>query len=694
MPATDAGTAPVLEVSGLSKRFDMTQALAGVSLALHPGEIHALVGENGAGKSTLIKILTGVEQSDAGEVRVEGRTVHLANAQEAQACGLAAIYQEPLVFPDLDVAENIFITHREQALVVNWKRMYAQAEDLLASLGVRLDVRAPARGLTLAAQQAVEIAKAISLDVRVLIMDEPTASLSDHEVRQLFRVTRQLRDRGVAVLFITHRLEEVFEVADRITVLRDGEHISTRPAAEVTRDLLIRDMVGREVGEFYGMGTERTIGRQVCRVQGLARDGVFSGIDFALHEGEVLGFAGLVGSRRTDVALALFGIQPADRGTIEIDGREVRIASPRAAQQLGIAYMTEDRRKLGLAMPLSIAANVTLPALRRYLSRLGLVVRSREEAAAEGFRQRLEIKAPSALHVVGKLSGGNQQKVMFGKWLNTRPRIFLLDEPTRGIDVGAKAEVHAMVRELAEEGTGDPVHLLRSAGGARHERPRARHARRKADGHPRPGGSDPGGGDVPRDRRGGRVRRGRWHGADGPVRLRAETRREGVLLLLIVLVLVGFSFIIENYLTARLFNRVSASVAILAILAIGQTLVVLTRNIDLSVGSIVGFTAYFVGPAALARQRHPPVGGGADGGRPRRRARGLQRRARGVLPGARDHRHPRHPGPLSHDPRRVLRCADHPHRQPAPVADRPPAAQRGELRAAAPAGGGGRDAWG
>ena len=443
---------PVLEVTGLSKRFDMTQALDDVSLTLHAGEIHALVGENGAGKSTLIKILTGVEHCDAGEIRVDGRTVRLANAQEAQARGLAAIYQEPLVFPDLDVAENIFITHRDQTVLVNWPRMYAQAQEILASLGVRLDVRAPARGLTLAAQQAVEIAKAISLEVKVLIMDEPTASLSDHEVRQLFRVALQLRDRGVAVLFITHRLEEVFEIADRITVLRDGEHISTRPASEVTRDLLIRDMVGREVDQFYGVGSSRTIGRQVCRVRGLGREGVFSGIDFDLHEGEVLGFAGLVGSRRTDVALALFGIQPADRGSIEIDGREVRIGSPRVAQQLGVAYMTEDRRKLGLAMPLSIAANVTLPVLRRYLSRLGLILRSREEEAAEGFRQRLDIKAPSAMHLVEKLSGGNQQKVMFGKWLNTRPRIFLLDEPTRGIDVGAKAEVHAMVRELAEEG--------------------------------------------------------------------------------------------------------------------------------------------------------------------------------------------------------------------------------------------------
>ena len=292
------GGAPVLEVRNLSKRFDMTQALDDVSLRLHAGEIHALVGENGAGKSTLIKILTGVVQSDAGEVFVEGEAVHLANAQEAQAAGLAAVYQEPLLFPDLDVAENIFITHREQGLLTNWRRMYAEAEEILASLGVRLDVRAPARGLTLAAQQAVEIAKAISLEVKVLIMDEPTASLSEHEVGQLFRAARQLRDRGVTVLFITHRLEEVFQIADRITVLRDGEHVSTRPAPKVTRELLIRDMVGREVDQFYGVVHERTVGERVCCVRGLGREGVFSGIDFDLHAGEALGFAGLVGSRR------------------------------------------------------------------------------------------------------------------------------------------------------------------------------------------------------------------------------------------------------------------------------------------------------------------------------------------------------------------------------------------------------------
>jgi rhamnose transport system ATP-binding protein len=304
-----------------------------------------------------------------------------------------------------------------------------------------LDVRAPASGLTLASQQAVEIAKAISLNVKVLIMDEPTASLSNHEVEQLFKVARKLKQENVAVLFISHRLDEVFEIADRITVLRDGEHISTRLVEEFSREQLIREMVGREVDQFYATRQKKNYGKRVLSVKNLSKEAVFSGIEFDLHEGEVLGFAGLVGSRRTDVGLALFGIQPNDSGVIELD-----------AQNLGIAYMTEDRRKLGLAMPLSITSNITLPALKRYLGRLGLIRTESEKSTAEEFKNRLQIKTPNLTHEVGKLSGGNQQKVMFSKWLNTQPKIFILDEPTRGIDVGAKAEVHNMIRELAEQG--------------------------------------------------------------------------------------------------------------------------------------------------------------------------------------------------------------------------------------------------
>jgi len=442
---------PIMEMKGISKRFDMTQALDDVSLALYPGEIPALVGENGAGKSTLIKTMTGIYRPDTGNVLLDGQPVHIHNSQQAQAHGIAAIYQEPLVFPDLNVAENIFISHRDRGAVVNWKKMYRDAEAILEKLDVKLDVRMPARGLTLAAQQAVEIAKAISLDVRVLIMDEPTASLSAHEVTQLFKVANTLREQGVAVLFISHRLEEVFVISDRISVFRDGQHISTNLTSDVTRDSLIRDMVGREVGDYFSK-SETEKGDVLVSVRGLGKEGAFSDVNFDVRRGEVLGFAGLVGSRRTDVGLALFGIEPADTGEIIFEGKPLTVKSPGQALKQGISYLTEDRRQLGLTMPMSIISNISLPTLKRYLSGLGLVKRGSEKATAEEYRDRLSIRTPSVNHEVGKLSGGNQQKVMLGKWLNAQPKLFILDEPTRGIDVGAKAEVHHIINELAEQG--------------------------------------------------------------------------------------------------------------------------------------------------------------------------------------------------------------------------------------------------
>ena len=444
---------PVLEMKGVSKRFDMTQALEDVSLTLYPGEIHALVGENGAGKSTLIKIVTGIHRPDRGQILLDGRPIQIHNSQEAQSHGIAAIYQEPMVFPDLNVAENIFISHRDRGPFVRWSKLYEEAETILAQLDVKLDVRMPARGLTLAAQQAVEIAKAISLQVRVLIMDEPTASLSAHEVRQLFRVANTLRQQGVAILFISHRMEEVFDIADRVTVLRDGKLISSRPIEAVTSENTIRDMVGREIDDYFAKNeTER--GELLMSVRGLSKENVFTNISFDIHRGEVLGFAGLVGSRRTDVGLALFGIEPADSGEIRFADQRLDINSPEQALRLGISYMTEDRRLLGLTMPMSLTANISLPTLRSYLTRLGLVKQSDETRTAENYRQKLSIRTPSVGHDVGKLSGGNQQKVMLSKWLNAQPKLFILDEPTRGIDVGAKAEVHHIINELAAEGLG------------------------------------------------------------------------------------------------------------------------------------------------------------------------------------------------------------------------------------------------
>ncbi len=447
-------TAPVFEIRGLSKRFDATQALDDVSLTLYPGQVHALLGENGAGKSTLIKIMTGIHQPDRGEMLLDGRPIQVNNSAQAQMYGIAAIYQEPMVFPDLNVAENIFIGHQQgRGMFVNWRRMYREAEDILAKLGVHLDVRSQARGLTLAAQQTVEIAKALSLKTRVLIMDEPTASLSVHEVAQLFQLTRALRDQGVAILFISHRLEEIFEIADHITILRDGKRISSAPAHEVTTESAIRDMVGREMESFF-IKDDSKRDDLLLSVRGLTKHGVFSNISFDIHHGEVLGFAGLVGSGRTDVALALFGIAPADEGEIFYDGQPVTIRSPNQATGLGIAYVPEDRREYGLVMPMSIAANISLPMLRHYLNRLGIVDRRKEEATAETYRERFTIRTHSVRLAASKLSGGNQQKVVLSKWLNTEPRLLILDEPTRGIDVGAKAEVHHIINQLAAQGLG------------------------------------------------------------------------------------------------------------------------------------------------------------------------------------------------------------------------------------------------
>ena len=442
---------PVFELKSISKSFPGVQALSDVNFSLYPGEVHALIGENGAGKSTLIKVMTGIYAPDQGEILLDGKAVHIRNSMEAQALGIAAIYQEPMVFPDLNVAENIFISHADRGPVVRWGKMYKDAREILAKLDVKLDVRQSARGLTLAAQQAVEIAKAISLDVRVLIMDEPTASLSAHEVAQLFRIVNTLRSHGVAILFIGHRLEEVFQIADRITVLRDGRWISSALRDQVTTEQVIRDMVGRQVDEFFAKA-ETQRGDLLLSVRGLSRATVFSDMTFDVYKGEVLGFAGLVGARRTDVGLALFGIAPADAGEIVFEGQETKIQSPEQAMRLGIAYVTEDRRQLGLVLPMSVITNITLPTLPRYLNGLGLIRRGEEVTTAESYQERLSIRTPSLEGEVGKLSGGNQQKVVLSKWLNAQPKLLILDEPTRGIDVRTKAEVHHIINDLAAQG--------------------------------------------------------------------------------------------------------------------------------------------------------------------------------------------------------------------------------------------------
>src|SRR5437660_2385957 len=351
---------PIVELSGIAKHFGGVQALRGVDFSLFPGEVHALVGENGAGKSTLVKILAGIYRPDAWIVKVGGELVELRSPTQAQAFGIAVVQQEPMMFPDLDVAENVFMGRhpRDRFGRVDWNRMYREVDQLLASLDVSLSSHAPVQGLSVAEQQLVEIAKALSLQARVLVLDEPTAALSTHEVEELFAIVKQLRERGVAVLFVSHRLEEVFKIADRLTVLRDGTHIITAPVSEMNTEEIIKHMVGRELSNLFPKG-EAVIGEVLLEVRHLTRPGVFADVSFQLRRGEILGFAGLVGAGRTEVARVLFGIDRAESGEVWLKGKQVRIRSPQQAMDHGIAYVPEDRHQQGLVMNFSIASNVT-----------------------------------------------------------------------------------------------------------------------------------------------------------------------------------------------------------------------------------------------------------------------------------------------------------------------------------------------
>jgi rhamnose transport system ATP-binding protein len=444
-------TQPIFAARRISKSFGGVHALQDVHFEIFPGEVHALLGENGAGKSTLIKIITGVYQPDIGELLLEGQPIHFASTREAQTHGIAAIYQEPSLFPDLDLAENILVGRQPvRRWGVDWKRMYQEAGALLQRLGLALDPRTKARELSVAQQQIVEIARALSINAKVLIMDEPTSSLTLGEVEELFGIVRQLRATGTAIVFISHRLEELFALADRVTTLRDGAYVGTRAMADVTSDDLIRMMVGRTLGELFPKQAVEP-GEVVLEVAGLGVEGSFSDISFELRRGEILGMAGLIGAGRTNVARALFGTEPATAGTIKLDGKAVTIASPDEAMALGIGYVPEDRKEHGLILKMPIAENITLPVLSRFAT-AGWLDARREEAAASAAARKLEVKMTSVSQPAGQLSGGNQQKVVLAKWLDTQPRVLILDEPTRGIDVGTKAAVHHLMSSLAAQG--------------------------------------------------------------------------------------------------------------------------------------------------------------------------------------------------------------------------------------------------
>ncbi|WQD80919.1 sugar ABC transporter ATP-binding protein [Paraburkholderia kururiensis] len=443
---------PRLELRHASKSFGRVRALIDGSLVLWPGEVHALLGENGAGKSTLVKILAGVHQPDGGELRMDGTARRFASPGEARDAGIAVIYQEPTLFFDLSIAENIYMGRQpvDRLGRIDYGAMHREVDALLASLGVELTAERLVRGLSIADQQVVEIAKALSLNASVLIMDEPTAALSLPEVERLFAIVRKLRERDVAILFITHRLEEVFALTQHVTIMRDGEKVFDAPTSELSTGAIVAKMVGRDLESFYPKA-DVTPGEVLLAVRGLTRIGVFKDISFEVRAGEIVALAGLVGAGRSEVARAIFGIDPLDAGEIRIAGKPLAPGRPAAAVKAGLALVPEDRRQQGLALELSIARNASMTVLGR-LVRHGLISAGREVQLASQWGKRLQLKAGDLNAPVGTLSGGNQQKVVLGKWLATGPRVLIIDEPTRGIDVGAKAEVYGALAELVREG--------------------------------------------------------------------------------------------------------------------------------------------------------------------------------------------------------------------------------------------------
>src|SRR3984893_13898448 len=443
---------PVLALEHAQKSFGAVHALQDGDIDLFAGEVHGLVGENGAGKSTLVKILAGVHRPDAGRLVLDGHEEIFDNAKQSQAAGIAIIFQEPTLFPDLSVAENIFVGTQplKRFRRIDGRRMRREAAAVFEQLGVRLDPDRLARGLSIADQQLVEIAKALTANARVIVMDEPTAALTMTEVERLFRIVETLRVRSTAVLFISHRLEEVFAICQRVTVMRDGSQVFTRELAGLTADDLVRAMVGRQMvrREAGGRGTP---GDHVLTVEHLTREGVFTDISLEVRAGEIVALAGLVGSGRSEIARAIFGIDRYDAGTVVIRGQALHRASPAAAMAAGVGFVPEDRRQQGLVMDMSVQQNVALASLGR-LRKAGLIRAATERAFAADWAVRLKLKYGKLTDPVSRLSGGNQQKAVLAKWLGRKPVLLIVDEPTRGIDIATKAEVHELLAQLARDG--------------------------------------------------------------------------------------------------------------------------------------------------------------------------------------------------------------------------------------------------
>ncbi|EGQ26819.1 ribose ABC superfamily ATP binding cassette transporter, ABC protein [Sporosarcina newyorkensis 2681] len=443
----------MIAMSGISKSFNGNKVLEDVQFEVKKGEIHALMGENGAGKSTMMKILTGIYSRDAGEVWVKGEKVEFKNAKEAEAAGIAVIHQELNILPDLTVAENLYLGNEQtfgKSGILKTKEMNRQAEEILSKLGLDIDARTVTRELSVGKQQIIEIAKAVSSNAEVIIMDEPTAALTDREIETLFATVRSLQAQGVSFVYISHRMEEIFAMCDRITILRDGQYVGVRKIKETTFEEIVQMMVGRELGERFPKRS-LDIGDVKLKVEGLTHDGFFEDVSFEVRKGEILGIAGLMGAGRTEVIQSIFGYRKLTAGQIFIDGKPVTISNPMQAKKLCIGYVTEDRKSEGLILDFSVRDNMSLTNFDR-ISQSAIIRKAKENALYDLMSKRLRVRTSGPDQAVKSLSGGNQQKVVIAKWLGIEPDILFLDEPTRGVDVGAKKEIYSIINELAERG--------------------------------------------------------------------------------------------------------------------------------------------------------------------------------------------------------------------------------------------------
>jgi len=445
----------ILELAHITKTFPGVKALDDVHFDLLRGEIHALIGENGAGKSTLIKVITGVYQPDSGQILLDGAPVEIHSTADSQKLGIAAIYQHVTCYPDLSVTENIFIGHEKiQPLTrkIDWKDLHQRAGELLAQLDADFDPRAPMGNLSVAQQQIVEIAKALSTNARIIIMDEPTAPLTARESEDLYRTTEGLRDKGVSIIFISHRMEDMYRLASRVTVFRDARYVGTWNLNEVKREELIMAMVGREITQFFPK-RKVAIGEEIFRVEGLSRTGYFKHVSFSVRKGEILAMTGLIGAGRTEVCESIYGVTHPDKGRIILNGRELHIANPAQAIELGIGYLPEDRLRQGLVLEWALSKNVTLPTLKQFAT-LGWLHPKKENEVTKELAEKLEVRAGSVFDLAATLSGGNQQKIIVAKLLAGTMKVIILDEPTKGVDVGAKTAIFNIMNDLAEMGYG------------------------------------------------------------------------------------------------------------------------------------------------------------------------------------------------------------------------------------------------